>query len=435
MADSRGLDRRQFLQRGLATTVGIGAHALGGLEALAAETEPEIRRYDVLGQTGLKVPDISFGTGATKDVDLVRYAYDRGITYFDTAESYPLDKPGRAERAIGAALQGKRDQVIIATKTEAGANVRRNVLMRRLHRSLKRLQTDYIDVYFNHAVNDVARLRNAEWFEFAELAKRQGKIRFTGMSGHGGNLIECLNIAVDESLFDVFLAAYNFGQDPAFYEKLTRNFDIVANQKGLPEVLARAHAKGIGVLVMKTLMGARLNDMRPFEWPGSTFSQAAFRWVLSNGDVDGLVVSMRSREQIDEFVAASGKGAVRKSDLRLLERYALLQGASYCRHGCNACEQSCPHEVPIAEVLRTRMYATDYADPQMARASYAKLGAGASACLSCAHQSCTGSCPYGLDVPGLTRSTPAILASATSPASQTPRERPHRLPRPQSASS
>jgi hypothetical protein len=177
----------------------------------------------------------------------------------------------------------------------------------------------------------------------------------------------------------------------------------------LPEVLKRAHAKGIGILVMKTLMGARLNDMRPYERPGSTFSQAAFRWVLSNPDVDGLVVSMKSREQIDEFVSASGEGAVQKSDLRLLERYALLQAAAYCRHGCNACEQSCPHDVPISEVLRTRMYATDYRELQMARASYAKLDIGASACLSCAHQSCTGSCPYGLDVPGLTRSTAKIL--------------------------
>jgi hypothetical protein len=55
------------------------------------------------------------------------------------------------------------------------------------------------------------------------------------------------------------------------------------------------------------------------------------------------------------------------------------------------------------------MYATDYQNLPMARAAYAELGAGASACLSCAHQSCTGSCPWGLDVPGRTRSTPEIL--------------------------
>jgi predicted aldo/keto reductase-like oxidoreductase len=405
----RGLDRREFLQRGMVASVGIGAVGLTGLDAWAAVSPPQIQRYGVLGKTGLRVPDISFGSGGTQDVAVIQHAFDRGITYFDTAESYPLDAPGRAEAAFATALQGRRDKVVIATKTSANATDRRNVLMKRLNASLKRLRTDHVDVYFNHAVNDVARLRNPEWFEFAAIAKRQGKIRFTGMSGHSGNLIQCLNIAIDEGLFDVILAAHNFGQDPAFYEKLTKNFDLIANQAGLPAVLKRAHAKGIGVLVMKTLMGAKLNDMRPFEWPGSTYSQAAFRWVLSNPDVDGLVVSMNTREQVDEYVAASGRGAVRQSDLRLLERYALLQGAAYCRHGCNACESSCPEGVAISEVLRTRMYATDYQNLPMARAAYAELGAGASACLSCAHQSCTGSCPWGLDVPGRTRSTPEIL--------------------------
>jgi len=409
-SDARsGLDRRQFLQRGVVAAAGVGALGLPGLDALAAQSPPKIAGHGVLGKTGLRIPDISIGSGGIADPALFRHALERGITHFDTAESYPLGGGGRAEAAIGEAFQGQRGRVTIATKTSAEATDRRQALMKRLNASLRRLRTDHVDIYFNHAVNDVARLRNPEWFEFAEIAKRQGKIRFTGMSGHGGNLIQCLNIAIDENLFDVFLAAHNFGQDPAFYEKLTKNFDIVANQQGLPAVLARAHAKGIGVLVMKTLMGAKLNDMRPYEWPGSTFSQAAFRWVLSNPDVDGLVVSMGSREQIDEFVAASGKDAVRQSDLRLLERYALLQGAAYCRHGCNACESSCPHEVPISEVLRTRMYATDYDNLPMARGAYAELGAGASACLSCAHQSCTGSCPYGLDVPGRTRSTPEIL--------------------------
>jgi len=57
---------------------------------------------------------------------------------------------------------------------------------------------------------------------------------------------------------------------------------------------------------MKTLMGARLNDMRPYERGGATFAQAAFRWVLSNPRVDGLIVSMNSREAIDEYLGASG---------------------------------------------------------------------------------------------------------------------------------
>ena len=61
---------------------------------------------------------------------------------------------------------------------------------------------------------------------------------------------------------------------------------------------------------MKTLMGARLNDMRHYERDGATFAQAAFRWVLSNPDVSGLVVSMTSRAAIDEYLGASGSALV-----------------------------------------------------------------------------------------------------------------------------
>jgi predicted aldo/keto reductase-like oxidoreductase len=68
--------------------------------------------------------------------------------------------------------------------------------MRALEGSLRRLQTDYVDVYFNHAVNDLARLKNPEWYEFIDAAKKQGKLRFTGMSGHAGHLTECLDYAL-----------------------------------------------------------------------------------------------------------------------------------------------------------------------------------------------------------------------------------------------
>ena len=61
---------------------------------------------------------------------------------------------------------------------------------------------------------------------------------------------------------------------------------------------------------MKTLMGARLNDMRPYESEGATFAQAAFRWVLASGKVDALLISMTGKEEIDEYVAASGEPAL-----------------------------------------------------------------------------------------------------------------------------
>src|SRR5690606_30965808 len=178
-----------------------------------------------------------------------------------------------------------------ATKTRCGADTRESELMAALEASLRRLRTDRIDVYFNHAVNDPARLRNEAWYRFAERAKREGKIRFTGVSGHGGRLVECLVPAIDEGLVDVVLVAYNFGQDPAFHERFTRNLDLVAVQPDLPRVLRKARERGVGVVAMKTLRGARLNDMRPYETGGATFAQAALRWVLAGGLADALVVT------------------------------------------------------------------------------------------------------------------------------------------------
>lgn len=381
-------DRRDFLRIGAGAALGLGA----GVKAQAA---PGIRNYVRLGRTGLKMSDISFGSSSTSDPGVVRHALARGINYFDTAESY---RWGSSEEAIGEALQGRRDDVLIASKTKAGTSDKRADMMKSLESSLKRLRTDRVDVYFNHSVNDVERMQNPEWWEFTELAKRQGKIRFRGMSGHGSNLTACLDYVIDNDLVDVVLVAYNFAQDPSFYDKLRHTFHWSAIQPDLPRLLEKARKKDIGVIAMKTLMGARLNDMRPYELAGGTFSQAAFRWVLSSPQVDGLLVSMNSIAEIDEYVAASGAETVSGADTELLERYALRQSGRYCQSACNDCAGSCPQNVAISEVLRTRMYEVDYGDPLLARTEYAALGKPASVCLTCATQSCLNACSKGIPI-------------------------------------
>ncbi|MGD2063722.1 MAG: aldo/keto reductase [Nitrospirota bacterium] len=400
------MNRRNFLRFG----VGAAAWGVAGMvEASQGPPAPadRIQRYVPLGRTGLKISDISFGSASSSDPALVRHALARGVNYFDTAESY---RGSNAESAIGEALAGRRHEVILATKTKAGAQERRTDMMRALEGSLRRLSTDHVDVYFNHAVNDVARMQNEEWREFTDLARRQGKIRFRGMSGHGSHLVECLDYALDADLVDVILVAYNFAQDPSFYDQLRHAFHFVALQPGLPRVLARAKAKDVGVVAMKTLMGARLNDMRPFEWGDATFAQAAFRWVLASPLVDALVISMTSAAEIDEYVGASGGQRVSQADLHLLATYARMHGASYCQPGCSVCVASCPEGVEIAEVLRTRMYAVDYRDPMLASSEYAALGAGARLCSTCVHQACARACPNGVPIAAYTGDAARRLA-------------------------
>jgi uncharacterized protein len=408
--DRQHLGRRRLLQQGMLAGLGLSARPLLTSAQPAGRAVAAVHRYATLGRTGMRVSDISFGGSrlGAGEGDTVRHALDRGINYFDTADSY---HGGDSETTIGEAVRGKRDRVYLASKTSTSPSDRRDSMMRSLEGSLRRLRTDYVDVYFNHAVNDVARLKNPEWHEFTARARQQGKIRAVGMSGHAGHLIECLDHALDTDSVDVILVAYNFGQDPAFYQPFTRSFDFIARQPQLPRALQKAKSKGVGVIAMKTLMGARLNDMRPFEKGGATFAQAAFRWVLSNRNVDALIVSMTSPSGIDEYVGASGARSAADEDRPLLRRYAQVNGASHCRSGCAECLSACPYDVPIGEVLRARMYAVDYGDPTLARSEYSLLPTGAAPCLSCAAQPCRGACPHGLPIERLLAPTHRLLTS------------------------
>jgi predicted aldo/keto reductase-like oxidoreductase len=405
---SEGISRRTFVK-----ATGAGLSASGAVfataQSAAVHKDTRVRRYGTLGRTGISISDISFGSSRlrTGEENLVRHALDRGVNYFDTADSYTR---GQSETVIGNALKGDRNRVAVVTKTKVWADDDRQSIMRTLEESLRKLKTDYVDVYFNHAVNETDRLDNPEWQEFAEMAKKQGKIRFTGLSGHAGRLVDVIDHAVDGDLVDVLLVSYNFGQDPAFYESITRSFDRIATQSGLPAALARAKARNMGIVAMKTLMGGRLNDMRPFETDGGTYAQAAFRWTLSNPNVDGLIVSMTGIEQIDEYLGASGDQTVSARDLGLLKQYAALNGTSYCRQACNDCAGACPYGVPIADVLRTRMYAVDYEDLAFARDEYAALEGNASACLSCTGEPCRSACSHGLDIAAWCAPTHRMLA-------------------------
>lgn len=401
--------RRSFLKAG-GLAAGLAAQARPTAAAREARNAGNrVRRYVTLGRTELAISDISFGSSRlrTGEEHLVHHALNLGINYFDTAENYTRRQ---SEQVLGKALRGKRDEVVIASKTMAFANTPKASMMEALDGSLRRLATDHVDIYFNHAVNDTGRLDNPEWFEFVDRAKQQGKIRFTGISGHAGRLIDCLDHAFDKDMVDVVLVAHNFGQDPRFYEQFTRGIDFVARQPGLPRVLKRAKSLGVGVVAMKTLMGARLNDMRPYEQDGASFAQAAFRWTLANPEVDALVISMTSKPDIDEFLGASGWQALAQGDRPLLNTYARLNATSYCRHACNDCEGACPYGVPIADVLRTRMYATDYRDLRFARDEYANLTANAAACLGCNGDPCQNACTHGLDIAALCAPTHRMLA-------------------------
>ena len=111
MADSQRqvLNRREFIKRGALAGIGVGLIPLAEVSASTPPAgPPQVRRYVTLGRTGLKISDISFGGSRlhTGEEDIVLHAYDRGINYFDTAETYTGHE---SEQTIGNALRGKRD--------------------------------------------------------------------------------------------------------------------------------------------------------------------------------------------------------------------------------------------------------------------------------------------------------------------------------------
>jgi hypothetical protein len=208
--------------------------------------------------------------------------------------------------------------------------------------------------------------------------KKAGKARFLAVSSHGPHGLEdLLTTAVDSGSYDIIMPAFNFMDFPT-----------------LPKIIARAHGKGVGVIAMKTLAGARKLEPKP---AGAVFEHAAFKWVLQHKEVSGLIVTMKSLEQMEGYVRASGV-ALAPSDLPVLERYAREFGRDYCRTGCGTCEPSCPASVGIATVLRYQMYFENYGERERARVLYAQLDGNVDACLTCSSQACNRACPNGLKV-------------------------------------
>jgi len=356
-----------------------------------AETErtewagSRVRRYRPLGSAGFEISDISFGCSDLDDPEVVRRALERGINYFDTSPDY---SDANSEMALGEGIRGfPRDRVFVASKFCTPKGHLRSRLpvadvIAAVEESLQRLGTDYLDLVHIHAVNSIDRLMDASIHEAFDRLKEAGKVRFLGVSSHTADLERVMRHAVECGRFDVIMVAYNFESWPE-----------------LEGIFRRAHQRGVGVVAMKTLKGAyhsKLADFTPTE--RESFAQAAFKWVLSNPSVSGLVISISRLEQIDEYLYASGK-AVAQQDHALLEKYDRLVGARYCRPGCGGCLGRCPHGVPIDDILRYEMYAENYGRQKRATLLYSRIPPGRSAerCLAC-DAPCSGACAFGIPI-------------------------------------
>ena len=292
MAWSR-MSRRVFrvtpylvLLSALAVTLCAAVSAAQAPPASAADDAgPRVRHYNVLGRTGLRVSDISFGAGNVSDPALIEYALDRGINYFDTAESYGRQ---RSESAIGQVAARRRGEMVICTKFEMNEQTTLEEMVTRLDACLARLQTSYVDILMVHGGSSEA-LHNEAVFAGFDSLKQAGKIHFCGISHHGPNISGELMPLIEANKVDVILCSYDPVGDP-----------------GLPAMLAAAREKGIGLVAMKVITSAQKTELPEFTSGQHPFHIAALRWGLKTSGMHCLIPSMNMMDQVDEYLLASG---------------------------------------------------------------------------------------------------------------------------------
>lgn len=429
--DTRTLSRRGFL------AVGSAAAAATALPLRAAETEPEEARGIVqwrrLGRTDFRASDVSAGAGAS-DKNLVRYAYDKGINYFDTAESYGN---GEHERVIGGAMEHMdRKKIFITTKLEIKEDETEQTILDRYSKCLERLKTPYADALYMHAVSKSDTVKNVAFHSAIKKLKADGRVKHGGISCHGprgeeGDSMEkVLLAAVEDGRFDLMLLSYNF-----------------MNADEAERVLAACKKKDIGTTAMKTAPGAvelppwdpknptgdllkyierkekegqdREKSIEEIEqWLASQkeayaktkdfrdkhgitnvvgLRVAAAKWVLQNPNMHTVCLGMRDFEQVDRFVALSGS-RMKVAEARFLDDYQVAHNSLYCRHGCTECLSECHERLPVSTIMRYAYYFSGQGREKEAMGKYAGLeNKNGSSCMSC-EAPCTGSCPHGLDI-------------------------------------
>jgi len=350
--------------------------------------------YRTLGKTGVKVTSLSFGCMTTSDQSVIERAADIGILHFDTARGY---QGGNNERMVGAALKGKRKQVVISSKSQAKT---KDDAVAHLETSLRELGTDYLDIWYLHSRNAPADVTD-ELLEVQRAAKQAGKIRFAGVSTHF-NMDQMLAHLVKLGQTDVVLTTYNFSmRNVAAAGQEARPVDMTA-------AIQQARKAGMGIVAMKAMAGGAARVGRGDRLYGADAAAmkkllgtpgtalAAIKWVLRNESVDTTIVCMTDNDQLDENLRAMAEPFTDKDD-KLLQTMLAYIGPTYCRM-CGSCNGVCDKGVPVPDMLRFLTYAEGYGQFAMAREKFLELPEQVRdvRCSGCG--SCSIDCPNGVRV-------------------------------------
>ena len=332
-----------------------------------------------LGDTGLEVSAIGLGcvqlASSRTEVAtaIVRRAVELGVTYFDVARVY-----GDAEIKLGLGLEGRRDDVVISTKT--GTRTRDDA-WRQINESLERLRTGYVDNLHLHALHSKAdidrRLGSGGAIEALIEARDQGMTRHIGCTSHRSEL---LIEALDRFDFEVILVPMN-----------------LVEREPLDRLIPLCHERGVGVTIMKPLATGLLP------------APLALKWLL-NQSVASVVPGTTTLAELEENTAVGRQSLA----LTPKERFTTQEIREKLEHvRCRICGlcHPCPQEIPIAVTLGTDVAYDHYRTmgPEAFRAfpwsrerieremeTRPKKIAAIESCTRCGI--CEERCPYGLPV-------------------------------------
>ncbi len=318
--------RRKFLQAGLALPAAglVASHYSAGLGQASERVV-----YRTLGKTGLKVSAVGCGIGLIPDPVVLVRAADLGVNYFDTARMY---EKGKSEEIAGAALKGRRNRIVLASKTDA---MTKEDVFKDIDASLRALQTDHLDIWHLHS-RDTPDVITDEVVEASEMAKQQGKTRFMGVSAHDiGAVVDRI---VEIGKFDVVQTTYSY-------------------PIGTPDrnaAIKKLYEAGIGVVAMKVIIAVagfippkefKLKDEGPL---------AAVKWVLKNPMISTTVPFAKNTTEVEMNFRAMTEPYTLQDEKMLFARNDEIR-PHYCRM-CYECKGKCPKGVPVTDELRYLAY-------------------------------------------------------------------------------
>ncbi|MFH2110524.1 MAG: aldo/keto reductase [Candidatus Bathyarchaeota archaeon] len=317
-----------------------------------------------LGRTGLKVSRVAMGGIPIQRPTLeeakkvINRALDRGINLIDTSIAY-----GDSEIIIGKAIQGRRDQVLLATK---GTWRDKATAQQHIDQSLKRLNTDHIDLWQFHNIRDPQALQAVTApggpLEAAHQAKEEGKILHLGFSTHN---LETAIKGVESGLFETVQFPFNF-----------------IAREAAPELVPLARKHNVGFIGMKPFAGGNIQDAR-----------LALGYSLSH---PGVVPDpgVEHLEEVDQIADLAEAGVIlTKDDWAAMDALRDQLGNRFCRQ-CMYC-MPCPHGVEIWLLTYMKNLFRLWPRDKVIKA-FGKSAETATSCVQCGE--CEERCPYSLPI-------------------------------------